>query len=438
MLKKKIIAGAMGLVGVALVAGVVFALVGDLRATVGLPGNGDCNVGIAFDGIHVMTVDGSLATGCASSSIDIYTPPAYAGGLPDPLTPATYVSTKTVKDAAGAPISVSAIDWDASRGKLWGAYAGSVYLIDIVGSGIGVSEDVVATPEFSPGLIGNGIPLIDGLAWDSNDDTLYYSPDVDCSVYQYSLGTGGNPPLGTLINTVTPKNVAGVSDCKVSGVAIGAGNTLYIGRNGDAEIRRVDKTTGAFVSAFATTAGRVEDLVCDPVTYAPLEAILAKDAYGSGGIGGGVGDEQYEAFEVETGTCPLPDRTPPEAACIETVNPHGKTVPPAGKTTLPGPKGGDNEDGFYELLAKDLLGVVSITITDAFGSGPFGPFLPGDKVKITEAPGGIPSSKPMGSANGQAGAIVAHITLLGDALMTAVDAAGNATTVSCLVPPPPK
>lgn len=82
----------------------------------------------------------------------------------------------------------------------------------------------------------------------------------------------------------------------VSGVAIGGGNTLYIARDGAAEIRRVDKTTGAFISSFATTSGRVEALTCDPVTYAPLEAILANDAF----------QGLYEAFEVETGTCPLP------------------------------------------------------------------------------------------------------------------------------------
>ena len=132
------------------------------------------------------------------------------------------------------------------------------------------------------------------------------------------------------------------------------------------------------------------------------------------------------------------DTTPPEAKCIETVNPHGSTIPPAGKTTLPGPRGGDNEDGFYELLAKDLSGVLSIFITDASGSGPFGPFSSSDKVKITEAPGATPSSKPMGSSNGQADAIAAHITLTGDAIMTATDAAGNVTVVNCLVPPPPK
>ncbi len=50
--------------------------------------------------------------------------------------------------------------------------------------------------------------------------------------------------------------------------------------------------------------------------------------------------------------CP-PEDQPPEAECIETTNPHGKNVPPAGSTTLPGPKGGQNEDGFYLLGATD-------------------------------------------------------------------------------------
>lgn len=133
------------------------------------------------------------------------------------------------------------------------------------------------------------------------------------------------------------------------------------------------------------------------------------------------------------------DRTPPKAACTETVNPHGQTVPPAGKTTLPGPKGGQNEDGFYQLLAKDDSGLpVEILVMNLSGTASFGPFSSGDKVKITEAPGATPSSKPMGSSSGQADAIVAHITLDSDAVIQATDAAGNVTTVSCLVPPPPK
>ncbi len=486
------------------------AVPGALLDTVGLAGNSGCNVGIAFDGAYVMTIDDG---GCFGQEIGIHTPGT--GAL---------VATKTVRDAAGALVDISAIDWDSSRGKLWATYNGAVYLVDIVGTGIGVTEDVVATFEFATGV--GGFALTDGLAWDSSDDTLYVSPDVSCCVYQFSLGTGVNPPLGTLMNTVSPENAAGVADGFVSGVAIGSGNTLYIGRNGNAEIRRVDKTTGAFVSTFATTAGRVEDLVCDPVTYAPLEAILAKDAFSS----------LYEAFEVETGTCPLPveptltldpsedtnpvgtshtvtatiapvvqgalvsfsivagpnagqvsdpgecsvdlncntdanaqtswtytsngavgtdtiqacfidesgaehcataektwvDKTPPKAACIETVNPHGQTVPPAGKTTLPGPKGGQNEDGYYELLATDNLPGVQIFVNG------FGPFASDDKIKVTEAPGAIPSQKKIGSIIGKAGAILWHLILNSDPVMTAVDAAGNVTTVTCLVPPPPK
>jgi hypothetical protein len=81
---------------------------------------------------------------------------------------------------------------------------------------------------------------------------------------------------------------------------------------------------------------------------------------------------------------------------------------------------------------------IDIFVTDANSSGPFGPFKSGDKVKITEAPGRTATSKKMGSAKGQAGAIAAHITLTGDAIMNAVDPAGNVFSTTCFVPPPPK
>ena len=135
----------------------------------------------------------------------------------------------------------------------------------------------------------------------------------------------------------------------------------------------------------------------------------------------------------------VPDTTPPELNCIETVNPHGKKIPPAGSTTLPGSKGGINEDGFYELLVKDNLDeTLEIWVTDDNGAGPFGPFNSGDKVKITESKGVTPKSKPIGSTNGKAGAISAHIMLNSDAVIYATDASGNKGTAYCMVPPPPK
>ena len=390
----------------------VIATAGDLLGTVTLPGNGGCSVAGTFDGIYYITIN---TGGCVGTIIGIYQPPVGGNGA------AVLVSSKNIVDSANNPISISALAWDPSRNKLWGAYNDQLYLIDIGNKT--TNTDAVATLQFNAGV--GGISLVDGLAYDGNDDTIYYSPDVNCNVYHFSSS-------GTLLNTLTPKNATGNSDCAVSGVVVGSENTLYIGRDGNAEIRRINKTTGDFISNFATTSGRVEDLTCDPITYAPKEAILAKDAYGS----------FYEAFEVQEGTCPLQkpsDTTPPKVECIETVNPHGAKTPPAGSTTLPGPKGGQNEDGFYKLLAKDDIDPsVQIFVTDSFGSGPFGPFASGDKIKITEAPDATPSSKLIGSTNGQAGAIVAHITLKSDAIITVTDAAGNSASVSCLVPPLPK
>jgi len=115
--------------------------------------------------------------------------------------------------------------------------------------------------------------------------------------------------------------------------------------------------------------------------------------------------------------------------CRESVNPHGQNVPPAGSTTLPGPNGGQNEDGFY-LIGSDVR-------TDVFvvtGGVTFGPFPSGTVVKYTQAPGSTPTSKTIGSDNGQAGAVTVHITGPDELVVRSID--GNTTT--CFGPPPPK
>ncbi len=277
MLKRRYVRVALlSLILVGLMAPAASAAPGDLLATVDLEMPAGTAVAGTFDGTYYISAP-ALGT-----ALYWMTPPAGTGL-------ATLAFSKPVVDGSGNPIQMSAVAWDPGRGKLWAAAIGqAIWLIDISGA------NAVGTFQFNPGVGGSG--LVDGLAYDASDDTLYFSPDVNLNVYHFSLGTGGNPALGTLMNTVTPKNAAGVADGAVSGVVVGSDNTLYIGRDGFAEIRRVDKTTGDFISQFATTAGRVEDLTCDPITYAPKEAILAKDAY----------NRLYEAFEVEPGTCPLP------------------------------------------------------------------------------------------------------------------------------------
>jgi hypothetical protein len=115
--------------------------------------------------------------------------------------------------------------------------------------------------------------------------------------------------------------------------------------------------------------------------------------------------------------------------CQESVNPHGQNTPPAGSTTLPGPNGGQNEDGFYKIGSD-----VGTDVTVVTGGVSFGPFASGTVVKYTQAPGATPSSKSIGSTDGQAGAVTVHITGPDELVVRSVD--GNTTT--CFVPPPPK
>jgi hypothetical protein len=115
--------------------------------------------------------------------------------------------------------------------------------------------------------------------------------------------------------------------------------------------------------------------------------------------------------------------------CEESVNPHGQNTPPAGSTTLPGPNGGQNEDGFYRIGSDVGTDVFVVT-----GGVTFGPFASGTVVKYTQAPGSTPSAKSIGSDNGQAGAVTVHITGPDELVVRSID--GNTTT--CFVPPPPK
>jgi hypothetical protein len=98
---------------------------------------------------------------------------------------------------------------------------------------------------------------------------------------------------------------------------------------------------------------------------------------------------------------------------------------------MPGPRGGQNEDGFYRISSTTGEDVI---VVDTGSGTEFGPYPSGTVVKYTEANGSTPSEKTIGSTNGQAGAVLVHITGTGD---MGVRTSGSGITV-CYVPPPPK
>jgi len=135
------------------------------------------------------------------------------------------------------------------------------------------------------------------------------------------------------------------------------------------------------------------------------------------------------ATDTETAAKTWRDTTPPVASCVPTTNPSGNNIPPAGNN----PKSGQNPDGFYELVATDDVDPnPDITVSDTGSSFVAGPYADGTKIKLTQAPGAKPNVKP------RPGVIDWHITIKGDAVMTATDGSGNSVSVRCLVPPPPK
>lgn len=128
------------------------------------------------------------------------------------------------------------------------------------------------------------------------------------------------------------------------------------------------------------------------------------------------------------------------ACCTESVNPSGKNIPPAGWSTEPGtnPNSGKNPDGFYKLGPDCPSSVVCISYVGAEGSC-VTTVPSGVTVKFTEAPGiSAPMIKKMGSANGKAWHVYAHIILPADPVITVMYNCEFICASICPVPPPPK
>jgi hypothetical protein len=144
--------------------------------------------------------------------------------------------------------------------------------------------------------------LDDGLAYDGQNDTLYFSDDCSTTIFHYGITLAAGPAHGVtdMVGAQLDNFAWGGSGCYNSGLAIG-GSLLYEGSDGCSHVWVVDKVTKAAAFDFSTqVAGdpnfRDEGLTCDNITFAGSgkEVIWSKEAYSP---------MRAHAFEIPAGSC---------------------------------------------------------------------------------------------------------------------------------------
>jgi len=180
------------------------------------------------------------------------------------------LNTIVLTDPAGEPFQdgIDEFAWDQSREILWSQIHASNPIV--------VVQIDPATGIVSPGFTSatNSVGIYrDGIAYDGTDDTLWISGDVSSTIEHYQAD-------GTYLGQITPTNAAGETLGTISGVLVGVGDLLYLGRNGLTQIVQVKKSDGSFIATFASPGGaRDEGLECDPVDFADvgLLALWSRD-----------------------------------------------------------------------------------------------------------------------------------------------------------------
>ena len=221
----------------------------------------------------------SIAADCRG---DLYYTNYFGGVLYQMDALGNLIASNAIVDASGNQILVDEIGWDEGRQVFWGGGTST----DIIWT---VDRNGLATYQF----VGMGGGLTDGCDYDATDGTIWHSTDVSSEIYHFTTA-------GLLLNTLTLLDENGNPEGTISGVEMGAGNTIWAGNSPIDDVRRCDKTTGAFVSRFDAGQVRCEGMECDAITFAPNYALWVKDAY----------NNTVTAFQIDSGSCvcaELPD-----------------------------------------------------------------------------------------------------------------------------------
>ncbi|MBI4019849.1 MAG: hypothetical protein HY367_00840 [Candidatus Aenigmarchaeota archaeon] len=244
-----------------------------------------CSVGLAFDGASL------YYNRCGD--VNIYKIDPVTGALEDTF------------DTEVA-LNPNAMAFDKKRNGIWfgtQACTGSprtmpIYFWDFDDDSVSLEFSVPETL-VNPGTGQDflNVCFLDGLAYNENDpdtdadDELWFSDDVNKNLGLFR-------PDGSLVDGFDATD-AHASLSTLSGLAIGGPN-LYMANNGGGDVFRADKDTLALVDQFASEDERLEDMECDPVTFAPTEVMWVRHT-----PQGNADDDLITAFAIEPGTCGL-------------------------------------------------------------------------------------------------------------------------------------
>jgi len=331
--------------------------------------------------------------------------------------------------------------------------------IRVLGMGPGATPTAASGPSFDESVLLSALARLTG-AVDGVGTPLVFSTsvplgDLSAAIVDAIETTASLPVDITLSNTALPAGLSlSFSPSQVDDVPPGGTASFDLTLTGDGtpingtfDVNFVDVNSGAVLGTIPVTLAcpinQPPVAVCANVTVPASALSCLADASVDNGSFDPDGDvitiAQEPAGPFGPGSTPVVltvtdpsgasssctavvtviDDTPPALQCVESVNPSLKNVPKASNT---------NEDGFYLVTATDGCSASTIAI------GSF-PLANNETIKITQRPGG--AGVTLANTMGQ-GDIKHFLVGPGDAVITATDASGNVTSVSCLVPPPPK
>lgn len=232
-----------------------------------------------------------------------------------------------------------------------------------------------------------------------------------------SPASGATFPLGTTNVSCTATDGSGNTNSCNTSVTVQDTQAPSITCPASATVNT--SSQGGVCSASLSVAATATDTCNGTISATCSPSLLSLSAPGSASSTCSATDTSNNSSSCGT-TLTLIDNTPPTVSCVESVNPSGKNVPKASNT---------NQDGFYKVSGGDnCSGATTITLGGI-------PLANGETIKITQTPG----KSSVTFVNTMGPLAIKHFQVgPGDAVITATDGSGNTSSVTCLVPPPPK